>query len=272
MDLHKKIKDLYDKADNSEYYEEKLTIFEEFKFRLNNGLIRSAEYTENCWKVNEWVKKGILLGFQIGAITEYPLEKGNSFWDKNTYPPKQFTLEDHVRLVPGGSAVRDGAYIAPSVIIMPPAYVNVGAYVDEGTLIDSHALVGSCAQVGKYCHISAGVQIGGVIEPIGSKPVIIEDNVFLGGQSGLYEGVVVKANAVLAPGTIISSSTPVYDAVNSCYLEKKDGSIVIPEGAVVVPGSRPLKDNPAHQIYCPVIIKYRDESTDQALELEEYIR
>jgi 2,3,4,5-tetrahydropyridine-2-carboxylate N-succinyltransferase len=272
MDLHKKIEELYTEAEKSNYNEEKLTIFEEFKFRLNNGLIRAAEFKNGEWKVNEWVKKGILLGFRIGAITEYSLPHGFKFWDKNTYPLKNFTLENHIRIVPGGTSIRDGADIAERVIIMPPAYINVGAYVDEETLIDSHALVGSCAQVGKKCHVSAGVMIGGVIEPIGSKPVIVEDNVFLGGQSGLYEGVIVKQNAVLAPGTIISGSTPIYDSISDKYLEKKNGVIEIPEGAVVVPGSRPLRSNPAHQIYCPIIIKYRDEKTDSAVILEDLIR
>ena len=272
MDLQNKICELYNELDESGHYEERLTIFGEFIFRLNEGLIRSAEQIDGEWEVNEWVKKGILLGFRIGAMTEYPSGSGYSFWDKNTFPPKKFTFDSHVRVVPGGTSVRDGAYVAHSVIIMPPSYINVGAYVDEGTLIDSHALVGSCAQVGKNCHVSAGVMIGGVIEPIGSKPVIIEDNVFLGGQTGLYEGIIVRKNAVLAPGTIISSSTPVYDSVNGKYLEKVNGTLEIPEGAVLVPGSRPLKSNPAHQLYCPIIVKYRDEKTDRAVVLEEILR
>ncbi len=200
-----------------------------------------------------------------------PYSVNKNFTDKNTYPEKIITSDSGIRLVPGGSSVRTGSYIAKGVTIMPPAYVNVGAYIDYGSMVDSHALVGSCAQIGKGVHLSAGAIIGGVIEPINAKPVIVEDDAFIGGNSGLYEGVLVKKKAILAPGTIITKGTPVFDAVNNKYLTF-ESSPIIPENAVVVPGSRPLKSNPDFQLYCPIIVKYRDAKSSASVELENLLR
>lgn len=249
---------------------------------LNNGLIRAAEKSGDNWVVNSWVKEGILLGMRLGRLQENKVSldgKGSSFTfiDKDTYPLKTITLDNNVRIVPGGSAVRDGSYLAPSVVMMPPAYVNVGAYVDEGTMIDSHALVGSCAQVGKKVHLSAGVQVGGVLEPVGAIPVVIEDEVMVGGNCGIYEGTIVRERAVIGTGVILNGSTPVYDlALNAIYRKTSDSPLVIPAGAVVVAGSRAIKGDFAAEhglsIYTPVIIKYRDERTDSATALEEALR
>ena len=222
-------------------------VFDQFKQLLNDGLVRAAENRDGEWVVNSWVKEGILLGMRLGRLQEshVPLdgqERGFSFIDKDTYPLKSITLDNGVRIVPGGSAVRDGSYLAPSVVMMPPAYVNVGAYVDEGTMIDSHALVGSCAQVGKKVHLSAGVQVGGVLEPVGAMPVIIEDEVMVGGNCGIYEGTIVKERAVIGTGVILNGSTPVYDlALNAIYRKTAEAPLVIPAGAVVVAGSRKIK-------------------------------
>ena len=258
------------------------TVFDEFKQLLNNGLIRAAEKSGDNWVVNSWVKEGILLGMRLGRLQENKVSldgKGSSFTfiDKDTYPLKTITLDNNVRIVPGGSAVRDGSYLAPSVVMMPPAYVNVGAYVDEGTMIDSHALVGSCAQVGKKVHLSAGVQVGGVLEPVGAIPVVIEDEVMVGGNCGIYEGTIVRERAVIGTGVILNGSTPVYDlALNAIYRKTSDSPLVIPAGAVVVAGSRAIKGDFAAEhglsIYTPVIIKYRDERTDSATALEEALR
>ncbi len=258
------------------------TVFDEFKQLLNEGKVRAAEKSGGEWVVNFWVKEGILLGMRLGRLQESYLsfdEPGNkfAFIDKDTYPLKKITLENNVRIVPGGSAVRDGSYLAPTVVIMPPAYVNVGAYVDEGTMIDSHALVGSCAQVGKKVHLSAGVQVGGVLEPIGAMPVIIEDEVMVGGNCGIYEGAIVRERAVIGTGVILNGSTPVYDlARNAIYRKTPESPLVIPAGAVVVAGSRRIKGDFAAEhglsIYTPVIIKYRDERTDSATALEEALR
>jgi 2,3,4,5-tetrahydropyridine-2-carboxylate N-succinyltransferase len=248
-------------------------LFADFMSALNQGRIRSAECKDHEWKVNEWVKMGILIGFRMGVLSEMPLSEHKAYFDKDTFPEKQFTLNDAVRVVPGGTSARNGCYIASGVAIMPPAFINVGSYVDSGTLVDSHALVGSCAQIGKNVHLSAAVQIGGVLEPIGSRPVIIEDEAFIGGNSGIYEGVIVKTKAVIAPGTIITASTPVFDAVKGIYLEKNPGlAVTIPEKAVVVPGSRPLRGYSGFGIYCPIIIKYRDEKTDTSVVLEQDLR
>ena len=249
--------------------------FLEFRDQLTQGKIRAAEKTKGNWIVNAWVKQGILLGFRVGVLQEMPA--GLSFVDKDTFPARQFTVADRVRVVPGGSSVRVGAFVAPSVICMPPMFINVGAYVDEGTMIDSHALVGSCAQIGKRVHLSAAAQIGGVLEPINAAPVIIEDDVLIGGNCGVYEGTLVRARAVLGAGTILTRSTPLYDLVHGeVYRATGDRPLVVPENAVVVPGSRAIKKDPGKawdlSLYTPVIVKYRDEKTDKGIELEEWLR
>lgn len=256
--------------------------FNEFKSQLNAGKIRSAEPISGSnsaggWKVNDWVKKGILLGFRLGKLVDASINGQFRYFDKDTYPLKSLSVEDEVRVVPGGTSIRDGCFIGKNVVIMPPAYVNVGAYVDEGTMIDSHALVGSCAQVGKRVHLSAASQIGGVLEPIGALPVIIEDEVFVGGNCGIYEGTIVKRRAVIGAGVLITASMPVYDLVkNQIYRKTDNAPLVIPEGAVVIQGSRHIDPPFAKQhhiaIYTPVIIKYRNESTDASTVLEESLR
>ena len=243
---------------------------------LESGKVRVAEKVGGEWKVNSWVKEVILSGFRLGKLTD--MSDGQfSFFDKDTIPVRKFTPENGVRIVPGGSSVRCGAYLAPSVIMMPPAYVNIGAFVDEGTMIDSHALVGSCAQVGKHVHLSAASQLGGVLEPVGALPVIIEDNVFIGGNCGIYEGTVVKENAVIGTGVIINSSTAIFDATTGEYIRaNENGQMVVPSGAVVVAGSRPIsKGYGAEQgvhLYCPVIVKYRDAKTSGSITLEDMLR
>lgn len=263
---------------------ESRAIFAKFKKLLNDGRIRAAEPDEasaNGWTVNQWVKQGILVGMKLGGLVESHVDLDGlgsvSFIDKDTYPLREFTTAEGVRIVPGGSSVRDGAYLAPSVVMMPPAYVNVGGYVDEGSMIDSHALVGSCAQIGKKVHLSAAVQIGGVLEPIGAMPVIVEDEVMVGGNCGIYEGTIVKKRAVIGTGVILNGSTPVFDLVKGTVLRKSaDGPLVIPEGAVVVAGSRQVKGDFATEhglsIYTPLIVKYRDERTDSATALESALR
>jgi 2,3,4,5-tetrahydropyridine-2-carboxylate N-succinyltransferase len=252
-------------------------IFLEFREQLTRGKIRAAEKINGEWHVNIWVKQGILLGFRIGELSETGANAGFSFVDKDTFPARRFTIKDHVRLVPGGSSVREGAYVAPSVICMPPMFINVGAYVGEGTMVDSHALVGSCAQIGKRVHLSAATQIGGVLEPVNATPVIIEDDVLVGGNCGVFEGTLVRARAVLGAGTILTRSTPLYDIVRGeIYRAADDKPLEVPENAVVVPGSRALKKGHAAEwglsLYAPVIVKYRDEKTDQRIELEEWLR
>ena len=254
--------------------------FLEFRDELTQGKIRAAEKLggpngDGKWIVNAWVKQGILLGFRLGVLAEMPA--GLSFVDKDTFPARQFTVADRVRVVPGGSSVREGAYVAPSVICMPPMFINVGAYVDEGTMVDSHALVGSCAQIGKRVHLSAAAQVGGVLEPINAAPVIIEDDVLVGGNCGIYEGTLVRARAVLGAGTILTRSTPLYDLVRGeVYRATADAPLEVPENAVVVPGSRAVKKGAAAEwnlsLYTPVIVKYRDEKTDRGIELEEWLR
>jgi 2,3,4,5-tetrahydropyridine-2-carboxylate N-succinyltransferase len=248
---------------------------------LSSGRVRSAEPdggSPTGWRVNVWVKQGILLGFRFGDLVDMGVAKGRwQFFDKDTMPLKQFTASAGVRLVPGGSAVREGAYLAAGVICMPPMYVNVGAYVDEGTLVDSHALVGSCAQVGRKVHLSAAAQIGGVIEPVGALPVIVEDEVLVGGNCGVYEGAVIKRRAVLASGTILTGSTPIYDLPNGRIIRPEPGlPLVVPEGAVVVPGARAVTVGAGSEwglsLATPVIVKYRDEKTDARTELERWIR
>jgi 2,3,4,5-tetrahydropyridine-2-carboxylate N-succinyltransferase len=255
-----------------------LAVFGEFKGALNRGEVRAARRNESGrWSVESWVKRGILLGFRLGAIADYSIDDKFRFFDKDTYPTKRLTPGDGVRVVPGGTSVRDGAYLGSGVTIMPPAYVNVGAYVDEGTMIDSHALVGSCAQIGKRCHISAAAQIGGVLEPVGALPVIIEDEVLVGGNCGVYEGTIVGARTILASGVILTGSTPVYDAGRGeIYRRGNDGPLEIPAGAVVVPGARAITVGPAKDwglsVYTPVIVKYRDEKTEASVKLEDFLR
>jgi 2,3,4,5-tetrahydropyridine-2-carboxylate N-succinyltransferase len=305
MNLQTRIEDLYAR-ETADFSEEYFRAFDELKTALNEGRVRAAEPDPSSptgWKVNTWVKKGILLGFRIGRIVEMEvapafraaragLKPGateerqrqtadvalqGQFRDKHTYPLKQIPPDRNIRIVPGGSSIRDGCYIGQGVVCMPPMYVNVGAYVDDGTMIDSHALVGSCAQVGKRVHISAAAQIGGVLEPIGAMPVVIEDDVLVGGNCGVYEGTIVGKEAVLAAGTILTGSTPVYDLVrDAVYRREGEKPLMIPAGAVVVPGARAVTKGRGKELgislYTLVIIKYRDEKTDQAVRLEDLLR
>ena len=243
---------------------------------LEKGEIRVAEKAGGSWMVNAWIKEAILEGFRNGKLADMSKDE-YSFFDKDTLPLRHFSLGDRVRIVPGGSSVRCGAYLAPSVIMMPPSYVNIGAHVDEGTMIDSHALVGSCAQVGKNVHISAASQLGGVLEPAGALPVIVEDNAFIGGNCGIYEGTIIGESAVIGSGVIITRGTPLFDATVGVFLPKSEtGQTVVPAGAVVVAGSRPVSKGPAKdagiQVYTPVIVKYRDGRTDASVELESLLR
>ncbi len=258
-------------------------IFADFRDALTAGKIRAAEKVidekgEACWTTNPWVKQGILLGFRLGELKQMSDGDVLSFIDKDTFPARRLTLADRVRLVPGGSSIREGAYVAPSVVCMPPMFINVGAYVDEGTMIDSHALVGSCAQVGKRVHLSAAAQVGGVLEPINAAPVIIEDDVLIGGNCGVYEGTLVRARAVLGAGTILTRSTPLYDLVRGeIYRATSEHPLEVPENAVVVPGSRAVTKGKGKSewnlsLYTPVIVKYRDEKTDRGVELEDWLR
>jgi 2,3,4,5-tetrahydropyridine-2-carboxylate N-succinyltransferase len=319
IELQTLLEDLYAR-ETREFSEEYFRAFDELKAGLNEGRVRAAEPDASSptgWKVNAWVKKGILLGFRIGRIVEMdvasPFEAAGAgpspvrqltdtlsqgrgqesrtkpgddvdvaatvfqFRDKHTYPLKQIPSDQSIRVVPGGSSIRDGCYIGKGVVCMPPMYVNVGAYVDDGTMIDSHALVGSCAQVGKHVHISAAAQIGGVLEPIGAMPVIIENDVLVGGNCGVYEGTIVGKEAVLAAGTILTGSTPVYDLVrDTVYRREGEKPLMIPPGAVVVPGARAVSKGRGKELgislYTPIIIKYRDEKTDQAVRLEDLLR
>jgi 2,3,4,5-tetrahydropyridine-2,6-dicarboxylate N-succinyltransferase len=252
-------------------------IFLEFRDALTQGRIRAAENAGGRWLVNVWVKRGILLGFRLGELCEMNDGSVLSFVDKDTFPARHFQVSDRIRLVPGGSSVRVGAYVAPSVICMPPMFINVGAYVDEGTMVDSHALVGSCAQVGKRVHLSAGAQIGGVLEPVNAEPVVIEDDVLVGGNCGVYEGTWVRARAVLGAGTILTRSTPLYDTVRGeVYRATADAPLEVPENAVVVPGARAIGKGKGAEwnlsLYTPVIVKYRDEKTSRSIELEDILR
>ncbi len=252
-------------------------VFRKFITLLDNGVIRAAEQKDGTWIVHEWVKKGILLGFRLGTLKRVSRASGFSFYDKHTFPLKEVHQNDNVRIVPGGSAVRKGAYVAPGVVVMPPAYINVGAYVGKNSMVDSHALVGSCAQIGARVHLSAGAQIGGVLEPIGALPVIIEDDVLVGGNTGIYEGTIVKKGAVIGAGVVLTASTPVYDCVRETVIAKSgNGNLVIPEHAVVVPGTRTMPSSFAHahglSLYTPLIVKYRDKKTDARTALEETLR
>ncbi len=307
MNLDTRIDQLFARR-SDQFGDEYFHAFDELKAALNEGRVRAAEpdpTSATGWKVNVWVKKGILLGFRIGQIMEMPVVAAMSpspqparrqgasaaaaglkagateiefqFRDKHTFPLKRIPPEHTMRVVPGGSSIRDGCYIGENVTCMPPMYVNVGAYVDDGTLIDSHALVGSCAQIGKRVHLSAAAQIGGVLEPVGALPVIIEEDVLVGGNCGVYEGTIVGKGAVLAAGTILTGSTPVYDLVrDAVYRREGDSPLMIPAGAVVVPGARAVTKGRAKDLglslYTPVIIKYRDEKTDRAVRLEDLLR
>jgi 2,3,4,5-tetrahydropyridine-2-carboxylate N-succinyltransferase len=263
----------------SEYRDEHFDLFRRFKEALNRGEVRAAEPDPGSpvgWKVNAWVKQGILLGFRLGKIVD--LSAGPlSFFDKDTYPLRPLTVDSGVRIVPGGSSIRDGVYLGKGVTCMPPMFINTGAYVDDGTMVDSHALVGSCAQIGKRVHLSAAAQIGGVLEPVGALPVIVEDDVLVGGNCGVYEGAIVKRRAVLASGVILTRSTPIYDLVKEIiHRAGEGGPLVIPEEAVVVPGSRAVTRGAGKEwgvsLYTPVIVKYRDESTDERSQLEDWLR
>lgn len=252
--------------------------FEELKAGLEAGTIRSAQpdfSTPSGWRVNTWVKQGILLGFRFGDLVE--MSAGLPFYDKDTQTVQRFGVAAGVRIVPGGSAIRGGAHVARGVICMPPMYINIGAYLGEGTLVDSHALIGSCAQIGARVHVSAAAQIGGVLEPVGALPVIVEDDVLVGGNTGIYEGAVIKQRAVIAAGTVLTGSTPVYDLVNGVIIKPAPGQpLVIPEGAVVVPGARAVTHGAGKDwglsLATPVIVKYRDDKTDARTELEQWIR
>ncbi|MDX2150603.1 MAG: 2,3,4,5-tetrahydropyridine-2,6-dicarboxylate N-succinyltransferase [Bryobacteraceae bacterium] len=263
------------------YTEEHFQLFARFKGELNAGRVRAAERfagTASGWRVNGWVKKGILLGFRMGAMVDMSIDRAKQPWfDKATYPVRDLAVDSGVRVVPGGSSIRDGCYLGKGVTCMPPMYINVGAWVDDGTMVDSHALVGSCAQVGKNCHVSAAAQLGGVLEPVGALPVIIEDEVLVGGNCGVYEGTVVKRRAVLGSGVILNRSTPVYDVVRGEVLTAAEGEpLVIPEEAVVVAGSRAVQRGKGREwglsLYTPVIVKYRDEKTEAKLQLEDLLR
>ncbi|MGD0155822.1 MAG: 2,3,4,5-tetrahydropyridine-2,6-dicarboxylate N-succinyltransferase [Terracidiphilus sp.] len=261
-----------------------MTAFLALRSALESGEVRAASpdsASPTGWRVNAWVKRGILLGFRLGALEEMPAAglsfPGLSFVDKDTYPARRFTAADGVRVVPGGSSVRAGAYVSRGVVCMPPMYVNVGAYIDEGTMVDSHALVGSCAQVGKRVHLSAAAQIGGVLEPINASPVVIEDDVLVGGNCGIYEGAVVRKGAVLAAGTILTRGTPLFDLVNGTVVRATaDLPLIVPENAVVVPGARAVNKGQGRQwglsLYAPAIVKYRDDKTDLSTALEDLLR
>lgn len=276
MTLQEKIQNLITK---SEFDADDRAVFEQFKTALRRGEIRAAEKDENGnWTVNAWVKQGILLGFKMGKMVNMSFSgESFQFFDKETYPLRPMNLNDKIRIVPGGTTIRDGCFIAKNVVLMPPSYVNVGAYVDEGTMIDSHALVGSCAQIGKRVHISAAAQIGGVLEPVNANPVIIEDDCLIGGNTGVYEGVIVREKVVLASGVILTRSTPVFDLVKGEILKSTaEKPLEIPAGAVVVQGSRAItsgfgKEN-GLSLYAPIIVKYRDEKTDASTQLEDYLR
>ena len=278
--LQAEIEKLFDEKPEA-YAEKHFRLFQDFKNALNAGQVRAAEpdaSAKSGWRVNAWVKKGILLGFRMGALVDMSVNVTRQpFFDKSTYPVKRLTPESGVRIVPGGSSIRDGCYVGKGVTCMPPMYINAGAWVGDGAMVDSHALVGSCAQVGKNCHISAAAQIGGVLEPVGALPVIIEDDVLVGGNCGIYEGTVVKRRAVLGTGTILNRSTPVYDLVRGVvHTATDEDPLVIPEEAVVVAGARAIASGPGRDwgisLYTPVIVKYRDAKTDARIQLEDLLR
>jgi 2,3,4,5-tetrahydropyridine-2,6-dicarboxylate N-succinyltransferase len=278
--LQSEIEALYD-GKPADYSDADFELFAAFKEGLNHGNIRAAEPDAGSptgWRVNAWVKKGILLGFRMGGIVDMSIDAERMpFFDKSTYPVKRLSVQSQVRIVPGGSSIRDAAYVGKGVTCMPPMFINAGAYVGEGTMVDSHALIGSCAQIGRNCHISAASQIGGVLEPVGALPVIVEDGVLIGGNCGVYEGAIVKRGAVLGTGTILNRSTPVYDVVRSLiYRATDEAPLIIPEDAVVVAGSRAITSGPGKDwgisVYTPVVVKYRDAKTDAKIQLEDLLR
>ncbi len=280
MTLAEQIQSLYKQANDADP-DEARTVFAALRRELSAGRVRAAEpdaATDSGWRVNPWVKEGILVGFRCGAITTFPSANNNSpYLDKDTLPLKTMSTDSNIRIAPGGSSVRDGAFLGSGVICMPPMYINIGAYVGDGSLIDSHALVGSCAQVGQRVHVSAAAQIGGVLEPVGALPVIVEDDVLVGGNTGLYEGAVVKCRAVIAAGTVLTGSTPIYDLPNERIIRPAEGHpTVVPEGAVVVPGGRTVRTGVGADwglsLATPVIVKYRDDRTDTKTELETWLR
>jgi 2,3,4,5-tetrahydropyridine-2,6-dicarboxylate N-succinyltransferase len=281
MTLAERILALLALPDLADRREEARATVAELRQALSSGEVRAAEpdaTTPTGWRVNTWVKQGILLAFRTGVLTDVSADHGRwPFFDKDTLPLKRFAVADNVRIVPGGSTVRDGAYVGPGVICVPPMYINIGAWVGDGTLVDSHALIGSCAQIGRRVHVSAAAQIGGVIEPVGALPVIIEDDVLVGGNTGIYEGAVVKAGAVIAAGTVLTGSTPLYDLPNERIIKPEPGQpLVVPEHAVVVPGARAVTVGAGREwglaLATPVIVKYRDARTDTRTELERWIR
>lgn len=278
--MQQEIESLFDNKPER-YTEVHQRLFTDFKAALNSGKARAAEpdaASVTGWRVNGWVKKGILLGFRLGEMVDMSMDRARLPWfDKATYGPRQMTVADGVRIVPGGSSIRDGCFVARGVICAPPMFINVGAYVDEGTMVDSHALVGSCAQVGKNCHISAAAQIGGVLEPVGAMPVVLEDDVMMGGNTGVYEGTVVKRRAILGTGVVLNRSTPIYDVVTGqVHRSSDDQPLIVPEGAVVVAGSRAITKGQGKDwglaLYTPVIIKYRDDKTDAKAQMEDLLR
>lgn len=274
--LQRRIEALADRAPNEIHRDEAEDAFQELIDALNDGTVRAATRRDDgTWAVHTWVKQGILLGFRLGRLTDFSSSRF-PFFDKHTYPLRPMGPEDGVRVVPGGSSIRTGSYVAPGVVCMPPMYINVGAYVDEGSMVDSHALVGSCAQIGRRVHLSAAVQVGGVLEPIGAMPVIVEDDVFLGGGCGLYEGCLVRQGAVLAPGVVLTRATRLYDLVHERVLTAEDGVLEVPAHAVVVPGARAVTSGFGQaqglSLYAPIIVKYRDEKTDASTTLEEALR
>lgn len=275
--MHEDLKDRIEAAARGALDRDAAAAFHALLDALNAGVVRAASRSDDdVWTTNAWVKQGLLLGFRLGRLADLSTDRF-PFFDKHTYPLKPLTLDDQVRVVPGGSSVRAGAYLAPGVVCMPPMYVNTGAYVDEGTLIDSHALVGSCAQIGKRVHLSAAAQIGGVLEPVGARPVIIEDDVFVGGGCGIYEGCLVRRGAVLAPGVLLTGSTRLFDLAHERIIERSETTpLEVPAGAVVVPGARAVPSSFGQRhglsLYAPVIVKYRDAKTDAATTLENALR
>jgi len=270
------LKGKYEKIAGSQDPERSLALFYEVREALESGELRVANKSDEGWVINSWVKSVILWGFRFGVIKEYRSDSF-SFHDKNTYPVRSFRPDDGVRIVPGGTSVRSGVYVAPGTVIMPPSYINTGAYVDSGCMIDSHALIGSCAQIGSNVHISAASQIGGVLEPINAMPVILEDNVFVGGNCGIYEGTIIEERAVIGTGVILNGSTPLFDNITGEFLRKSESTpLRVPAGAVVVAGCRPVRNGPGKDqgihLYCPVIIKYRDQKTSGSTTLEELLR
>lgn len=276
MKADSELRNEYEEVSVSGDKDRSLALFYKVRDKLETGELRVATRDETGWAINPWVKSVILWGFKYGILKDY---KGSpfSFIDKDTYPGRSFSPDENIRIVPGGTMVRAGAYVAAGTVIMPPSYINTGSYIDSGCMVDSHALIGSCAQIGKNVHISAGSQIGGVLEPVNAMPVIIEDNVFVGGNCGIYEGTIIEERAVIGTGVILNGSTPLFDNTTGEFLRKSDSRpLHIPAGAVVIAGSRPVrngygKDLGIH-IYCPVIIKYRDEKTSSSTTLEELLR